>query len=794
MYLLKIRERKRKGVTLTCVDKQGKHHRIDRDFVPHFYVVDLPPRYMKDHRTAVIEPVSGIKPYIGYTSKTQEVLKFTTHKRRLNTWGQVYETRTPLTRQFLEEHNLSPGWNDIEVGRLPEMTDTPDLYTCSFDIECYSPSREFPDPNKPSNRITSIAMAFRRLHGGIIHKYVLSLDAEAGDYVEHMQTEEALLQRCAEVVSELDPDVLMGYNIDNFDMSYIDIRLQDKDRFYKKLSRYPDMRAKMHAMTFSSKQKGDIQTSRWKIPGRVCIDLLPLVRAHNSTLKYDNKYKSCKLDDVCKQELGASKTGFTYEEIFRAHETKDKEQNQKLVEYNIQDCVLVLELQDKLQFILTALQMSEISFTPVDDVLHRGVTARITNLLSRTVHAAGFYFNTSVTEEKKDQKPFQGAHCFPVIKAVHTNPILGVDFQSLYPSIIRRYNIDPSTLVLSKSELLPTDTTTERTLSDTGPGVAIFVNGKPMAPIPTLLRELGEARKAVKKRMKTEKQLYSVLNAKQMAIKVCMNSFYGYLGSTSFGYRELGASVTAYGRDLIRGTADYVLENYPGSVGVGGDTDSFYCHLGVPDMDLKECFRIGNEICEAINHKYGYPIVLEMEKVYKPMIYLAKKCYAAVMYESPTDTPRIDIKGIAVARGDCSIMTRKLQLDVINAVFNNPTEPWPVVKEIITEAVTLLKQKDKNDLIKTVKLGTSYKNPSGQVSVNVVARMKKRGQEEPLPGERVPYLVTRNKKRKRISDRADHPDHVAKGELDYEYYIDSQILKPLKRFLDILNLNRDKLY
>ena len=1053
MYIISIRERKRKGVTMTCLDEQGNHHRVDREFTPHFFVVDLPPRYRKDHRTAVIEPVPGLLPYIGYTSKPPDVLKFTTHERSLPTWSQVFETRTPLTRQFLEANNMAPGWNDLSTGRLPEKTDTPNLNICSFDIECYSQSRAFPDPSKPSDCVTMIAMSFQRLHGGPIHNHVLSLDAtsftEGSTVVEQFKTEEELLQRFAQVVSERDPDVLTGYNIDNFDMHYIDARLQDKTVFYQTLSRYPDMTAKLHAKMFRSKQKGEIKTSRWQIPGRFCIDLLPLVRAHNATLKYDKKYKSCKLDDVCKQELnGASKTGFTYEDIFRAHETKDNAQNRKLVEYNIQDCILVLQLQSKLQFILTALQMSEISFTPIDDVLHCGVTARITNLLSRTVHAAGYYFNQSMIAEETDAKPFQGAHCFPVVKAIHKKPILGVDFASLYPSIIRRYNIDPSTLVLSKAELLPTDTSMERTLSDSGTETATFITGKPLAPIPTLLRDLGEARTAVKKRLKTDKHLYAVLNAKQMAIKVCMNSFYGFLGSTSFGHRELGASVTAYGRDLIRGTADHILENYSKSVVVGGDsvtgdtplllklpdgsvdiktietlgggrwteygggdkeqcvvdvqvwsdqgwnkvirvirhetskqmyricthtgfvdvtedhslllengqevkpkdvtigtnllhsfpeqfettvmvnvtkeeafylgvsfadtekdkfkkvpqailngtrevrrsfldgccatspldfcvkgklgaqgvyyvirslgykhvtitldkpnlfrikngkltkhphaikkiirlppqstfvydiettnghfgagvgqmvvhnTDSVYFSVG-DDEDLKECFRVGEEICKAINDKYGYPIVLEMEKVYYPMLYLAKKSYAAIMYESPTDTPtNIDIKGIAVARGACSAMTRKTQLDVIKAVFASPTNSWQVVKDIIREAIFLLRQKAKGDLVKTVKLGAGYKNPSRQISVCVVEKMVARGQEEPTPGERVPYLVAKSKKRKRITDHVDHPDYISKNDLDYDYYVDSQILKPLKRFLDILqpNWKKDDIY
>jgi hypothetical protein len=318
------------------------------------------------------------------------------------------------------------------------------------------------------------------------------------------------------------------------------------------------------------------------------------VRDHNKTLKFDKRYSSCKLDDVCKQELGAEKTGFTYEEIFKAHETKDPITNTKLVEYNIQDCNLVLALQGKLQIILGLLQLSEISLTPVQDVVYRGVTCRVMNMLSKKVHIAGYYLNHQGANDRKDfervtafhkrkwrsgdgETPdegssFQGAHCFPVITGVHTDNVLGVDYASLYPSIIRRYNIDPTMLVLSPT----TRKTTRRTLSDGKDDFATFIVDAPPAPVPALLTELTSARRVVKRQMKnvtgTE---YAVLNKRQLALKTMSNSCYGFMGcsnSGGLGHPELAAAVTAYGRDLIRGVAAYVIEEYPGAVIVGGDS------------------------------------------------------------------------------------------------------------------------------------------------------------------------------------------------------------------------------
>ena len=146
MYLLKIREVRNKGVLLTVVSEDGKLKHLEFEFTPHFYAINLPPRYLKDNRKAVIENVN-LKPWVGYTSKPQKVLKFTTHKRSLPTWSSVYEVKTPILRQFMEHHDIRPGCFTDNLGILKQvdLNDIPNPLITSFDIECYSKSRAFPD-------------------------------------------------------------------------------------------------------------------------------------------------------------------------------------------------------------------------------------------------------------------------------------------------------------------------------------------------------------------------------------------------------------------------------------------------------------------------------------------------------------------------------------------------------------------------------------------------------------------------------------------------------------------------
>jgi len=830
LYLFAIREVKNFGVLLTCVDEDGNVQSIRREYAPWLVTVGLPKRWYKDNRKAKVEETTLKRPFVGFTEQEQDVVKFRTHKRHVNTWrGYMHEQTTPLVRQFCEENHLFPGWFDPDTMRNIDAATKmpPNILLASYDVECYSKSREFPDASKESDCITMIATSFQRLHGGATASHVVSLDAKplSNDkvIVEQCKDEEELLQRFAAIIHEQNPDMLIGYNTDGFDNGYIDTRLREKRTFYSALSRYDDTPATYRASMTISNQSGSTVRGRWHIPGRVCLDILPCVRDYNKTLKYNKRYPSCKLDDVCKQELGSQKTGFTYEEIFNAHETKDAVANRRLVDYNIQDCVLVLGLQTKLQIILGYLQLSEIAITPLQDVIYRGVTCRIMNMFSKKAHDAGYYMNhkqlnderefTQFTKFHSSRKrrreddnddedqcddadendgKFQGAHCFPVIPTLHTDNVLGVDFASLYPSIIRRYNIDPTLLVLSPTARR----TTRRQLTDGKVDeYATFIADASPGPVPQLLTELTMARRAVKRQMKTVADKgsveYAVLNKRQLALKIMSNACYGFLGSRNsggLGHPELAAAVTAYGRDLIKGVAKHIVDTYPGAKIVGGDTDSVYFTVPQDNNDLVKSFEIGETICSTMNVKYGDPIELEMEKVYQPMLYVAMKTYAAIMYETPTDKGVLDVKGLAAVKSDTSPLTRKLQTDVINAITSQPNDVWPRVKLIVLNAISTIKAVDKEQLVKSVKLGSDYKNPDSIVQVQVVAKMRSRGQQEPRPGERVQFLV-KSGTSKRICDRADHPEYVTMNDIDYDYYIERQIIRPDKRILDIVHKN-----
>ncbi len=156
--------------------------------------------------------------------------------------------------------------------------------------------------------------------------------------------------------------------------------------------------------------------------------------------------------------------------------------------------------------------------------------------------------------------------------------------------------------------------------------------------------------------------------------------------------------------------------------------------------------------------------------------------YAAMMFDSPQSTGVLDIKGIALARGDSSKMTKDLQLAMIKHIMSNPLDAWPHCKELVLDAIRTIRDKDPKLLIKSRKLGSDYKFPERQVQWNVAKKMKIRGGSAPNVGDQVYYVV--GKGNGGICARADAPESIT--EIDYEYYIKSQVLDPIKNILPIL--------
>jgi len=211
-----------------------------------------------------------------------------------------------------------------------------------------------------------------------------------------------------------------------------------------------------------------------------------------------------------------------------------------------------------------------------------------------------------------------------------------MDFASLYPSIMRQKQLCYTTIVKDeKYRGIDGVLYEDHEISD---GVtATFAHRPGSKSILCELEEvLGDERKATKKLMKSEKDpfAYSLLDWKQKAQKVTMNSIYGFTGTVNNGMLplvEIAAAVTSTGRDMIRRTKEYA-EKVHGCNVIYGDTDSvmviFPEHEKITDLREKMvyCFDMGKKVSKEISDMFGYPILLEFENIYFKYLLVSKKC------------------------------------------------------------------------------------------------------------------------------------------------------------------------
>jgi DNA polymerase zeta len=173
---------------------------------------------------------------------------------------------------------------------------------------------------------------------------------------------------------------------------------------------------------------------------------------------------------------------------------------------------------------------------------------------------------------------------------------------------------------------------------------------------------------------KDDAMLRRALNNCQLAIKLLLNTTYGYT-SASFSGRmpcsALADSIVAVGRATLNWATTMVeaLDRYPCLKVVYGDTDSLF--IRCPGRSREEAFEIGAFIAREVTSKLPHPMELKFDKVYHPCFLVSKKRYVGYAYESPLQTaPSFDAKGIETVRRDGCGILRKLAESSLRTLFD----------------------------------------------------------------------------------------------------------------------------
>ncbi|ABL77802.1 DNA-directed DNA polymerase [Thermofilum pendens] len=616
----------------------------------------------------------------------------------------------------------------VEAPRSLDKKSTPRLKTYAFDIECYNRYGE-PDPERDP-------------------VLVISRTGEDGTVIfsqDEGSSEKKLLEEFVNDLVQYDPDVILGYNSNRFDWPYL---LQ---------------RARVNGVKLSiGRNLGEPSQSvygHFSVVGRANVDLYD----YASELQ-EVKVKT--LENVS-EFLGVMKKServlIDTNKVYEYWDSKDK--RSLLLRYAGDDARSTYLLgQVVLPF---GIQLSSLVGLPLDQVFAASVGNRVEWFLIRQA----FVFNELVPNSReRGEETYKGAIVLKPKPGVHKK-IAVLDFSSMYPNIMIKYNISPDTYVPPEEHVDPSEVWV-------APEVGHRFRKHPPGFYRKVLESLLEARRRLREKMKTldpRSEEYRIYDERQKAIKVITNATYGYSGwSMARWYkREVAEATTAWGRELIKATIKKAQ-----SLGLSiiyGDTDSIFVQF---DEE-----KIGR-LVEYVEKELGFEI--KLDKVYEKVFFTeSKKKYCGLLADG-----RVDLVGFEAVRGDWAEISKEIQERVVEIVLKEE-DPWKAV-DFVRKTITELSEGriplEKLVIWKTLSKDLDeYEVDAPHV---VVARELKRLGYRVGKGAKIGYIVVKGAGK--VSEKAKPLISVkSPDEVDTDYYVKRQIVPAALRILEYFGVKEE---
>jgi len=778
----------------------GGEHQTIYNYRPYFYVgfndhikEDVALQLLKSHGFKHVTPVKKFRP-IGYqetpypmyqifTVSPREIREARDRASRIPNVFKIYEADIKYVNRVLIDHGLG-GFSDI--GDTDDVT----MKYMGFDIECLPPtSGKMPDPLV--DPVILISMSFYPSYNES-ERIVLTSKKTSyeGCTIIKCKDEADIIKTFLMILRYYDPDIIAGYNSNAFDIPYINTRCN-------KLNIRPQVTRDNRDWYIRTRFDGGVDVT---ITGRVVVDLLPIIRKSYSLSQYTLR-EAAKLVNYEKLDTTPKEMRETYLNGEGDNDNSNGTSWDGVIAYSSRDAELVMKLMLDLKLIDKYVALSSISGALLQDTINSGQTTLIDAKLMRQFRKENRVMNMRPhsDDEEEDEIRYEGATVLDPPTEMQENLAI-LDFQALYPSLIMAYNISYDTLILQN------DVDIECNISPTG---VKFVKPDIMFGIvPTILRELLDARLETKKQMKLASgQEYDNLDAKQNAMKILLNSFYGYAGyvrSRLFTI-EIAESVTAWGRINIENTVKIIKEN--GYEVAYGDTDSVFIKINLyKDIDINdkliEIEKIGNHISDLATSQLPSPMKLVFEAIAIKALFLTKKRYAMWRFEKGTNgwNGKLKTKGIATVRRDWCPLTSTTLKNVLNCILIEGDIKKAALRA--HEAIMKIKLMDlKNsqshidELLLTRRYGGDLqKYKSEPVHINLIKRKIARGEPEPSSGDRIPFIIV-NELEGTFTKKGEDPEYaISKGyTIDTEYYITKQLLPPLKSIFEPFHITEPML-
>ncbi|MHA1596761.1 MAG: DNA-directed DNA polymerase [Candidatus Asgardarchaeia archaeon] len=745
-------------VELWCLDENGRRVLlIDDTFKPYFYL-KLKNYEKKEEITRKLKSLKGIsscdeveKKYLG---KTVRLIKVTYQNpqqlnelKRVKRWPtveEIYEADIRYYLKYMMERGIYPcrwyefevekvdgePWNEFHVdstykvvGKVREldMEEIPELRMMAFDIECYNP-KGTPDVKKDPIIIISVACS-----NGTRKQFIKGDD----------EGDSRIIEEFSKFIKLYDPDIIFGYNTNRFDWIYL------------------NERAKINSIKLIVGRDGSTSHpgiyGHQSVSGRANIDLMDYAES-----LYEVKVKTLKnvaeyLGILKKEE----RVIIPHTKIFEFWDDPNKRPD--LFRYAMEDAESTLEIG--IVAVPLAIELSRIVGLPLDQILAASVGFRVEWYLMREAHKIG---ELIPNRGKIEHMTYRGGLVFSPEKGLHKN-VAYMDFASLYPSLIIRYNIGPDTYVPPFVELKGEDVYT-------APEVGHRFLKDPPSIFKRAIEVLIEERKKVRATMKgipEDSTTYKVLNNRQKALKIIANACYGYTGWVGARWysKPVAEAITAWGRKTIMDAKSIAEEM--GLKVYYGDTDSLFL-----EYDERKIRSFVEEIRRRLD------LEIKPDRIYKVILFTeAKKRYAGIDMNG-----NLDITGFEVVRGDWAGIARDLQEKVLLYVLRDESleKALDYVHKVIRDLRDGKVPFEKLIIWKTVtKSLEEYKVHAAHIRA---AKILEENGIEVSPGTQIGFVILKGSGK--LYEKA-YPYQFAKYEdLDIDYYIEKQIIPVALRILE----------
>ena len=722
-------------------------------FKPYFYLVEPPEEILKKFREdPEIIKLEGVE--LWHKGRKRNCVKVIMHspwktpryREEAKKYCEVLAADIPFHHRFMYDVDMG---SCIEVwGKRRE--DLKDRFTTDIilDAEGFRNIEKF----SPKLRIMSFDIENSMESGSpgriLVIGYTVRWEdgrLEKGAIVD--DEEKIILKKFLELIRRIDPDVITGYNIDGYDLEVLSDAYKNYGIDFS------------IGRDFSKPQR--IAGQFWRVHGRIILDAWWAV-------KMEIKPKQETLAAVAKELLGESKI-----DVDRLRIDEEWRKNRdKVIEYCIKDAELALKIIEKITILDKKMALAYVSKLPLADVVHGGTSQLVDSLLIREADRNGIGVPLSGSLEKS--RKIEGGYVHDIGAGLY-HWVCVLDFKSMYPSIIIKYNICFTTLD-EKGEIV-------------APNGVRFTKSRE-GLIPKILKNLMTTRDEFKRKMKEartpeEREYYDSL---QNAVKILMNTFYGVLASSFYRFTnpEIGASITAFARETIKKIIKEIESR--GIRVIYGDTDSIFFESLYDN--LEDTVKLGKRIAEEISKKEN--LLLEFEKVFEPFFsHGAKKRYVGRVVYPEEERDKIVVRGYEIRRTDSFDLQSEAQQMVFEKILEGDLEgAIKLSKEIVEKVRRGEVEIEKLVISRTVRNLSSYKNPERMANVQAAKKLIKMGYEF-VPGMKVSWIVVNGRRTPQVVEPY-IPGREFTKKPDYEYYAE-RIAATLSRITDSLGLDQSYL-